>query len=169
MGNFFSEESHVPHLPQLCRWTHQSSEMKRWPAFMTACPFGWPKGAVREFQTGDPAMVLTQLHHSENILKCEQSSFPLLYPFDRWHIHYMSISWCGINLGLFAMDLLPLNHSTNILWIPTMFPNFMTVGLTCIILMLFQPCWFGSFFQGWNPAWFQTLPLSKSVFPMNWH
>ena len=69
----------------------------------------------------------------------EQSSFPLLYPFDRWHIHYMSISWCGINSGLLAMDLLSLNHSTNIWWIPTMLPNLMTVGLTCIILMLFQP------------------------------
>lgn len=38
-----------------------------------------------------------------------------------------------------AMDILSLNHSTNIVWIPTMLPNLMTVGLTCIILMLCKP------------------------------
>ena len=79
---------------------------------------------------------LHNCYHSEYILKFEQSSFPLLYPFDRWHVHYMSIPWCGINSGLFAMDLMPLNHSTNVLCTPTMF---MTEGLTCIILILFQP------------------------------
>lgn len=52
---------------------------------------------------------------------------------------FITCQWCGINSGLFAMDLLSLNHSTNILWIPTMLPNLMTVGLPCIILMLFQP------------------------------
>lgn len=47
---------------------------------------------------------------------------------------------CGIhgNPRLFAMDLTPFTPSTQILGIPTVFQNFMTKGLICIILMLFQ-------------------------------